>query len=278
LNQNASRRRAIITVVSVVLIICLVYSTARDRERLTLAEHAVREVFAPIARGASIAGREISSFMSFISSIGQMKQDNERLKEELDAANAALLELSEAAAENKRLREALAMTESLSGRAVVATVAYRDPGNWLESLVIDKGSNDGISNGQAVVNSRGVVGRITSVTPNTATVLLAVDSRNSIGGLDSRSRDFVIVEGVGDGSGVLVARPLGAEPDLAVGDVMITSGMGGVYPKGHVIGDVIWVDRGKYGVSQLAYVRPRVDFHRLEEVIVLVGDVEGGAK
>lgn len=278
MNQNASRRRAIITVVSVVLIICLVYFTARDRDRLTLAEQAVREVFAPVARGASIVGREISSLMSFLSSIGQMKHDNERLKQELDAANAALLELGEAEVENKRLRDALAMVKPMSGRAVVATVAYRDPGNWLESVVIDKGSKAGIANGQAVVNTKGVVGRVTSVTPNTATVLLAVDSRNSIGGVDSRSRDFVVLEGAGDGSGVLLARPLGVEPDLAVGDVMITSGMGGVYPKGHAVGDIIWVERGKYGVSQLAYVRPRVDFHRLEEVIVLVDAIEGGAK
>lgn len=278
MNPNVSRRRAIITVVSVVLIICMVYLTARDRERLTLAEQAVREVFTPVARGASTVSRWVSSWVSFIASIGEMKSENERLRAELDAAQAALLQLEEAARENQRLTELLQLKGSLRGRAEAAVVAYRDPGNWLESVVIDKGSSSGIAKGQAVINARGVVGRVTSVTPNSATVLLAVDSRNSIGGIATRSRDLVVVEGAGDGSGLLIARPLGAQPDLAEGDVIITSGLGGVYPKGHAIGDVIAVERGKYGVSLLAYVKPRVDFQRLEEVLVLVDAIEGDAK
>jgi len=278
LNPNVSRRRAIITVVSVVLIICMVYLTARDRERLTLAEQAVREVFTPVARGASTVSRWVSSWVSFIASIGEMKSENERLRAELDAAQAALLQLEEAARENQRLTELLQLKGSLRGRAEAAVVAYRDPGNWLESVVIDKGSSSGIAKGQAVINARGVVGRVTSVTPNSATVLLAVDSRNSIGGIATRSRDLVVVEGAGDGSGLLIARPLGAQPDLAEGDVIITSGLGGVYPKGHAIGDVIAVEQGKYGVSLLAYVKPRVDFQRLEEVLVLVDEIEGDAK
>ena len=278
MNPNVSRRRAIITVVSVVLIICMVYLTARDRERLTLAEQAVREVFTPVARGASTVSRWVSSWVSFIASIGEMKSENERLRAELDAAQAALLQLEEAARENQRLTELLQLKGSLRGRAEAAVVAYRDPGNWLESVVIDKGSSSGIAKGQAVINARGVVGRVTSVTPNSATVLLAVDSRNSIGGIATRSRDLVVVEGAGDGSGLLIARPLGAQPDLAEGDVIITSGLGGVYPKGHAIGDVIAVEQGKYGVSMLAYVKPRVDFQRLEEVLVLVDAIEGDAK
>lgn len=208
MNHTVSRRRAIVTAVSVVLIICLVYLTARDREKLTVAEQAVREVFSPVARGASLVSARISSWVSFMISIGEMKQENEALKAQLDTLKAANLALEEAGRENQRLQALLALKSGYQGRSAAAYISYRDPGNWLEAVAIDKGSASGLANGQAVVNARGVVGRITSVTPHTASVLLAIDSRSSIGGLDARSRDLLIVEGMGDGSGLLLANPL----------------------------------------------------------------------
>jgi rod shape-determining protein MreC len=262
----------------VVLLLCLVYFTARDRQRLTLAEQVAREVFAPVARLGSRFGTWVSSWASFVSSIGATKAENERLAREVDRLVSENLALSEAARENERLRALLDLKSSMPGRTLGARVAFRDPGNWLSTIVVDRGSADGVRNGMAVIDPRGVVGRVTSVTPKTAAVLLAVDGRSAIGGLNTRSRDLLVVEGLGDGSGLCVARPLGAESDLAVGDVVITSGLGGIYPRGHVIGDVVSVEQGKYGVSSIGYVRPRVDFERLEEVLVLLERIEGKAE
>lgn len=258
-----------------VVLICLIYFTARDRDRLSVAERAGREIFSPIARGASKISREISSWVRYLASIGETKAENERLRSELDALRHENLQMEEAVRENQRLRILLGFADALKGDTVVARVSYRDPGNWLDSVVINKGSDHGIASGCAVVTDRGVVGRTTSVTRNTATVVLAIDSRSAVGGIDARSRDLVLVEGLGDGSGLLHVCPLGAENDLEPGDVIITSGLGGVYPRGYVIGDIISVEPGKYGVSKSAFARPRVDFDRLDEVLVLAEPIEG---
>lgn len=278
MNKLLSRRRAIVTCVSVILLVTLIYSTAHDRERLSAAEHVLREVFAPVARGANRASRAVSSWVSFVASIGRMKRENEALRAEVDSLRSEVVQLSEAARENARLAGLLELQSSLGGRIVTARVVYRDPASWLESVVIDKGSSQGVATGMAVVGRSGVVGRTTSVTAHTATVLFAVDPRSAIGGVNSRSRDLVIAEGIGDGSGLLRVRPIGAECDIVAGDVIITSGMGGIYPKGHIVADVISVEQDKYGVSTTATARPRVDFERLEEVLVLIDAAKGAAQ
>lgn len=278
MNKLLSRRRAIVTAVSVILLVTLIYSTARDRERLSAAERVLREVFVPVARGASYVSRAVSSWVSFVVSIGRMKPENEALRAEVDRLRSEIVQLQEASREKARLSGLLELKAALSGHSEAAHVIYRDPGNWLESVVIDKGSSQGLANGMAVVGPMGVIGRTASVTPHTATVLFAIDSRSAIGGINTRSRDLVIAEGIGDGSGLLRVRPVGADCDIVAGDVIITSGMGGVYPKGHVVADVICVEQDKYGVSKTAAARPRVDFQRLEEVLVLIDPVEGAER
>jgi len=222
--------------------------------------------------------RAVSLWVSFVASIGRMKRENEALSAEVDQLRSEVVQLSEAARENARLSSLLELKSSLDGRAVAARVVYRDPASWLETAVIDKGSSQGVGTGMAVVGPRGVIGRTTSVTAHTATVLFAIDPRSAIGGIDSRSRDLVIAEGIGDGSGLLRVRPIGADCDIVAGDVIVTSGMGGIYPKGHIVADVISVEQDKYGVSTTAIARPRVDFQRLEEVLVLIDPTRGAAR
>lgn len=273
--QPLLKRRIVVTAICTIILICLIYFTARDRDRLSVAERVAREIFSPIARGASKISREFSSWALYLASIGETKAENERLRSELDALRHENLQMEEAMRENQRLKVLLDFKDVFGGDMVVAKVSYRDPGNWLDSVVINKGSGHGVSSGCPVVTDRGVVGRTTSVTRNTATVILAVDSRSAVGGIDARSRDLVLVEGLGDGSGLLHVRPLGAENDLQPGDVIITSGLGGVYPRGYVLGDIISVEPGRYGVSKSAFARPRVDFDRLDEVLVLADPMEG---
>ncbi|MEA4883093.1 MAG: rod shape-determining protein MreC [Clostridia bacterium] len=278
MNQFFTNRRAIVTAVCVVVLVLLVYSTSRDRARLSVAEQVAREVFAPVAKVATKASRAVSSWVSFVVSVRSMKRENDELRAEVDRLRLSAIYSEEAMLENQRLASLLNLKMMLRGRSEAARVAYRDPGNWLESVVIDKGSANGVVNALAAVNDRGVVGRVVSATSHTATVMLAIDARSAIGGLDLRSRDLVVADGLGDGSGLMTIRPLGVESDLQVGDVIITSGLGGVYPKGYVVGDIISVERGKYGVSMVALARPRVDFQHLEEMLILVDSAEGVAK
>jgi len=271
--------RALIAVLMVVIALSVVISaTSGDRAGLTLPEKILRSIFSPIGNFFWNIGRGASDFFGGLFRLGSIMDENRRLKEEVEALKSNVAQISGLEAENARLSGLLDLKKQFKGKTVAAKVVYRDFGNWLGTVVIDRGSADGIKPGMAVINSLGIVGRVVASTSGTASILLANDPRNAIGAVTVRSRDFAIAEGVGDGTGVLRLKPFGAAPDIKPGDLVVSSGLGGVYPAGHIIGEVVDVDEGAYGMAKVAYVRSAVDFSRVEEVLVLVDSQKGNLK
>ena len=253
----------------------LISATMGDRTGLTLPERALRAVFEPIGGFFWSIGRAAANFFTGAFRLGSIMEENESLKQQVEGLKTEIAKLHGLEAENGRLESLLQLKKAIKGQTAAGRVIYRDSGNWLGTLVIDKGSNDGIKVGMAVVSSMGIVGRTVAVSGSTATVLLANDPRNALGAVTVRSRDFAIVEGVGDGTGVLKLKPLGDSPDLKPGDLVVSSGLGGIYPAGHIIGEIVDVDEGAYGIAKSAYVRSSVDFNRIEEVLVLLENQKG---
>jgi len=149
-----------------------------------------------------------------------------------------------------------------------ANVAAQDLSAWFQSIIIDQGGDAGIQPGMAVVNEEGVVGVILGTTPGASKVLLIVDSQSSVDGYVQRSRARGTLHGSSERgcSFEYVLR----DQDVEVGDLLLTSGLGAIYPKGLPIGRVRSVDRKPYGLFQLAEVEPMVDFRQLEEVFVIL--------
>lgn len=256
----------------------LISATMGDRASLTLPEKALRAIFEPIGGFFWSVGRSTANFFRGAFRLSSIMEENEDLRQQIDAMRAEMAKLKGLEAENDRLSSLLDLKKSVKGKTAIGRVIYRDAGNWLGTLVIDKGTNDGIQVGMAVISSIGIVGRVVAASGSTATVLLANDPRNAIGAVTVRSRDFAIVEGVGDGTGVLKLKPLGDSPDLKAGDLVVSSGLGGIYPSGHIIGEIVDVDEGAYGIAKTAYVRSSVDFNRIEEVLVLLEAQKGAQK
>jgi len=188
--------------------------------------------------------------------------ENRRLRAELSG----LIELRQ---ENERLRSLLGFVAETAVRTTAARVIAEDASSWFRTIEIDRGSADGVTEGLPVVNAAGLVGRVVRSTPQSARVLLITDASSAVAVLVQDQR----IRGVCRGQGGALALDFAlVQDDIQVGDGVITSGLGGIFPKGLVVGFVRSVHREQFGLFQTVEVEPAVDFAHLEEVLVLLRD------
>ncbi len=148
-----------------------------------------------------------------------------------------------------------------------AQIIGKDPSNWFKTIIIDKGTDDGIKENQAVVTHQGVVGHIIEVTPKAAKVLLISDQNSSVAVIIQDNRTEGIMLGMQHGRCKIDYLTRTAE--IHEGDMVITSGLGGIFPKGLRVGAVTQIKKKSYGLFQDAEVHPFVDFSKLEEVLII---------
>ncbi|MBW3623688.1 MAG: rod shape-determining protein MreC [Armatimonadetes bacterium] len=191
-----------------------------------------------------------------------------RLKAELERYKAATQNLKR---KNEELSNLLQLKEQVPYTSVVARIIGEGDKSWAQTATIDRGTRDGIRPRHVVVTKDGVAGQVTGVIgPNSATVLYLTDPSSSVGVRVLRNR----IPGVarGEGSDTLSLTYLDKTADVRVGDAIVTSGWGGIYPPGLFIGKVSSVRTNVSGTGRTATIEPAVDFHRLEEALVLRKD------
>lgn len=204
----------------------------------------------------------------------QVSEENRRLQRELQALRGRNNELRELGVAGQRLAALLALKERLHAKTVAAQVIGRDATNWYRAIVLDKGARDGVKVEMGVMAPDGAVGRVVKVTPFTAIVLLITDPNNAVTGLIQRTRDEGIVEGTAEGRARMKYIPLLAT--LQSGDVIVTSGLTGGFPRGVPLGTITRIDRIEGELFQSAEIVPEVDLHKLEEVLVITDPLPVG--
>lgn len=190
----------------------------------------------------------------------QLTAENRQLKSEL-------MQVQEIRLANERLRKLLDFKAEIDLSTLPAQVISEDASSWFRTVVIDKGSDDGVREGMPVVVAEGVVGRTISVAAQQSRVLLITDASSAVASLVQKNRTRGICRGQGDSLTLDFALRL---EDIAEGDLIVTSGTGGIFPKGLTVGYVEDVSPVEYGLFQPVSVTPTVDFSRLEEVLVLL--------
>ena len=195
------------------------------------------------------------------------RQDNLALLDENRKLLNEIASLRETQQENLRLRKLLHFEEKLNFQSVVARVIARDVSTEFRAIRINRGESSGLRKNMAVVTNEGVVGRILRTTPSTAEVVTLMDSNSAVDAIDERSRARGVVEGMTDETCQL--RYVLRTDDIQPGDVMISSGLGGIMPKGIAVGVASKVNRKPFGITQDVEIKPSVDFNRLEEVLVV---------
>ncbi|QPJ60493.1 MAG: rod shape-determining protein MreC [Candidatus Nitronauta litoralis] len=188
------------------------------------------------------------------SEINTLKRENHLLKEEVRRLN--------------RIGQLIEYQAANSGESVVATVVGKDATQWVKTIFINKGTDDGVYENLAVVTNSGVVGHVIQAGPHSSKVLLLVDRRSAVDSLFRESRVPGVVVGLGVDTCEMKYVPITA--DVKAGDWVLSSGLGGVFPKGLVVGRVLSVAKSKQGLFQEIKIAPGADFSRLEEVLVLL--------
>ena len=185
----------------------------------------------------------------------------------LEEQNSRLIELG---SENDRLRRLLHFTESSGFHGITATVVGYDPSNWIKTITIDRGLDDGLRPGLAVVDGNALIGQTTAVSRGYAKVLLITDNASAVDALVQSSRARGIVEGGAGEKLSLALRYVAKDATVHAGDRVITAGLGGIFPKGIVVGVVESVHQGENGIFQTIDLLPSADFFRLENVTVIL--------
>jgi rod shape-determining protein MreC len=207
--------------------------------------------------------------------LASVAKENQRLLQELGESRQKIIQQRELELENQRLRELLEFKRSLPSPAVPAEIIGKDPSAWFKTVIIDKGRADGLRRGMPVVSALGVVGQIIEVSGRQSRLMLIIDRNSGADALVQRTRARGIVKGTSQDECYL-DYVLHAD-DVRVGDLVVTSGYDGVYPKGLLIGTVGAVDFKGGDFFKEIQITPAVDFDRLEEVLVILETPQGEA-
>lgn len=229
---------------------------------------ALLELVVPVQRAVTAPIDYARGLWSHYVALVGMREANEALEHNLLLLREENLKLREALLAAQRL-DAIAETQERVGLPMLpAEVAGLGPSIWYQSVLLDRGTKQGIQPGMPAVTDAGVVGLVTASSPHAAMAMLLIDRQSAIDGMVQRTRSRGIVRGQGDE--LLLFEYDAREPDVQVGDAVVSSGLGGVYPKGLQIGEIVAVAPAGRGLLAQARVRPAVDFGRLEQVYVVL--------
>ena len=267
-----------IIVVFLFLIFSIIQVTAAQRDNITLVEKAIRDTYTPLQSG-------VHGLRDKISIWGTAFQDKTRMEEQiadLEQLNLSLSienqKLREFASEARRLEEILNFKEKRIDdyELLTAMVIARSPNNWYRGITVDKGIKDGVESGMAVISPLGLVGKVASVSQNSAQISLITDREIAVGVILQRTRETSgIVQGIGEND-LLRMINIPYYASINTQDVVVTSGLSDIYPKGIDVGTVEEFEREPNGLLLNAAIKPKVDFNRLEEVLIVLSEKTTG--
>ena len=209
----------------------------------------------------------IGSVWTHYVSLTQTQQENNRLKKTLVQLNQENIQLREAASANERLRKLLQLKSELPGPSQVAEVVGRGPSPFLQTIYINKGRKDGLSRGMPVLLPDGVVGRLEKTSGRFSQVVLLNDPAFAVDCLAERSRVRGVLTGI-PGGGNCQVKYIARTEDIRAGDIMVTSGLDQVFPKGLILGRVLRVDSKVKGLFLFVEVVPECKTSQIEEVLI----------
>jgi len=225
-------------------------------------------LIAPFQKASSSSIRFLRDIWQHYFFLVHAAKENEYLEKELGKAFERNIQLKELKLSNSRLRSLLNFQEKITDRVLSAEVIGKDPSPYFKTILVDKGKNDGVEKGMAVVIPKGIAGQITDVSSHYSKVLLIIDHNSAVDALVQSDRARGIIQG--DAAGQCFLKYVLRKHDIAIGDTVVSSGMDGIFPKGLGVGVVSSVIKPKSGIFQEVTVTPYVDFEKLEEVLIVL--------
>jgi rod shape-determining protein MreC len=249
-------------------ILFLLSSNSGQSPKWNPAEQFIVQITAPFQRFITRTVNITEKFWLGYFQLINVRHENRQLKKEVDALRMENIRYREQLSTHQRLQELLQFKHTIDRPVLAARVIGLDPTGWFKSIIIDKGKMAGLKLNMPVVNACGVVGRIVSVSPTYAKVLLIIDQNSAVDCLVQRSRDRGMVKGESIDNCKLdyVVK----SSDVSAGDMVVTSGLGGVFPKGLPVGHILDVKEVSGDLFKDIVLKPAVDFSKLEEVLIIL--------
>jgi len=266
-----------------VVVICLIVVmgvSANKSSRLNWLRNILSVPLSPVQRLFTGIGQKVEDGMSFFKDIEAVRRENEELKALVSELRIRNRELESLESKNEELRQALNLKKQFGDYEFLgANIIAVDPGNWFNVFKVDVGERDGVKvDFPVITSSKGLVGRVMSTDLTSSKIVTIIDESSSVAGWISKAGGgHVIVRGDLElkEQGLCRMDYIPLEVDVEVGDIIETSGLGGIYPKGIVIGEVIEVRKTNSELDRYAIIRPEADFKRLEEVYILKSKENG---
>lgn len=272
-----NKRRLFIILIGFIIFAALIGFSLSERENLSKPEQFVKDTFGWVQ---NIIYKPVHSVVTIFGNIKDIKhvyEENQLLREKIAEYKSIVYEVQELKKENKELRSILEKDDSISDyRPIHATVISRSPESWVSQVTVNKGSKHGVRDNMAVITAEGMIGKIQSTSQFTSTVqlLTGFDQFNQISAMISKEGEeediFGIIENYDEDTESLMFKIIDeSEKDVEKGDLVISSGMGGVFPSGLIIGTVEEIVPDRYGLTSTALVSPSANLYKINNVIIV---------
>lgn len=272
-------KKLLLLLVSIMVLVALIGFSLKDRAELSWPEQFVKDTSGWFVNVFNKPVSGVSGLFENLSDLQNTYKENQKLKARLDEYVSLKTEVQDLTEENKNLREILKKEDDLRQYTPIhATVIGRNPDRWQEMLTINKGTLHGVKKDMAVITARGLIGKVKTATRFTSSIQLLssveASSRVSVY-IQGDQKAFGLIEGYDQKTDQLLMKRIPYDKKIKKGSLVVTSGYGGVFPKGLSIGKVVDVKVDQYGLNQTAYLEPSTDFYDISDVMVVKRDVAG---
>ena len=268
-------KKLITLLVSFMLFIGILWFSFTNYGSAPYFQKVTSDMTAVLGRVFSTPVNAVNSFFSDVNTLQDTFEENQRLKKEIDQIAENKAEITTLKADNERLKEELELQATLTDFTfITGSVIARNPDMWIDHVVIDRGSSDGLEIGMSVMSNNGLAGRVTDVNPTSSkvTLLTTTDDTAVLTSAEIILGDetvFGVINGYDTRRNQLIMDQIIAESEIELGTDIVTSGMGGLVPRGLLVGTVAEVTLDNHGLGQRVYIEPATNFKDIRYVTII---------
>lgn len=267
--KNAKTNVIGVIIATVILVVIVVVSNIGN-EKMSFMQNGISAIVIPIQNAFAFVKDKINNNDQELSDIDTLKEDNKALREENTKLKEAERELEVLKSENNTLKDYLNLKNKYADYSTIpAYVVERTYSNYDKIVIINVGSKDGIDVNMPVISESGLVGHVISVTDNSAKVQTIVDTGSTVSATISTAEESILVKGTINNNQQLKASSIPANATVLQGDTVVTSGLGGIYPKGILIGTIKEIVNTKNQTDRYANIETATNFNTLQTVLVM---------
>lgn len=271
-------KKLILLLISIIILVALIGFSLKEKDNVSWPEQFIKDTTGFVQQIFQTPAQFVADVFSDLRDLQNTYEENEKLKARLEEYATLQTKVQDLESENEELRSLIDKEDDLRSYSPInATVIARNPDKWQEVLIINKGQLHGVEKNMAVITASGLIGKVKSSNQFSSTIQLisTTDPNSRISAAIQGDQDIVgLIEGYDEDTKMLLLKKIPSDVEVKVGSTVITSGLGGVFPRGLPIGTVEEVVVDQYGLTQTAYLKPYADLYDISHVVVVSQELD----